>query len=90
MLNKFFILIGMILVSLFPINAQRITDSAAEGYFLSNKENNIISGYLPTKGQTVTTGNGSHITTCSIKEKPKTSIPTLTSYAPTANRQYGK
>ena len=71
MLNKFFILIGMMLVSLFPINAQifKYIGMDKEGYFLSNKENNIISGYLPTKGQTVTTENDSPIITFAAKGK---------------------
>lgn len=96
MLNKFFILIGMILVSLFPINAQIFKYIGMDNGLSSRRVLSIEQGkqyyiwILTHKGQTVTTGNGSHITTCSIKEKPKTSIPTLTSYAPTANRQYGK
>ena len=88
MLNKFFILIGMILMSLFPINAQifkyigmdnglssRRVLSIEQGkqyyiWILTHKgADRYDGGYLPTKGQTVTTENDSPIITFAAKGK---------------------
>ena len=84
MLNKFFILIGMILMSLFPINAQIFKYIGMDNGLSSRRVLSIEQGkqyYI-----WILTHKGAD----RYKEKPRTSIPTLTSYAPTANRQYGK